>query len=255
MRKILFLFSLFVMQFSARAQINETSDFASFTATSPGTCSPVMVTFTSNFPGASFFNWDFNDGNFSTSPNPVHVFNQAGFYVVQVFYYDASSVFIGNDYMHLYIKGDPNGIQTSTPLACINDRIDLQVNVGEQNPVGYQFTWNYGDGVVETMAYPHAQHIYSSPGVYNVTCQVVGPCGTFNESTTVTISTNVPITNAWLNVYPTLVCPTDRVEFYYSGASSIFLQYGDGTFSNSDDFHFYNNWGISYYGHFSQWLW
>jgi PKD repeat protein len=42
------------------------------------------VTFTNNSVNAENYSWDFGDGNFSSAPNPTHLYNNAGIYNVKL---------------------------------------------------------------------------------------------------------------------------------------------------------------------------
>jgi hypothetical protein len=60
-----------------------TSSNEGFAMTNPSGCAPITVSFTNNNIDMLSYNWDFGNGNVSTSANPVdQVFNEPGEYVV-----------------------------------------------------------------------------------------------------------------------------------------------------------------------------
>ncbi len=206
---------------------------ANFTAN----CAPVNVNFTSTFvPGTVNYVWYFGDGSpSSTLASPSHTFQYAGLYTVQVAYYDASFNLLAEDYMYIDMNGEPQSIQAYTTTACANDRLSFWVpNGANSNPqIGYSYTWNFGDGNVETSPYPSPDHIYSSAGIYTLSVTCNTPCGTFVKNLTVTIGTNVPMTSGYFSIYPQEICPGDQVYVNYGGSTTQFITFGDGTFTTN----------------------
>ena len=243
MKKLVLLLSLILTVNFLNAQVNVTSQSGTFTVTSASSCAPVSVSFNSTYPGVTSYAWTYSDGGSDVIANPAHVFTVAGTKSVNVTYYDAFGFPMFNDYAYFDVQGDIGQLFTTTSNACIGDRVDFNVNYGNYDPSLYQFTFDYGDGNSDVLNQANAQHIYTSLGTFNVTCTVTGPCGTHVESTTIIIGSNVPMTSGYLYAHPMIVCPGDQVNFYYSGASSAFIQYGDGNFSNTDGYYSYQNPG------------
>ncbi len=112
------------------------------------------------------YDWSFGDGDSSTFTSPVHVYDSAGTYTICLTVYtDAGcdSVYCQN----IVVNGRPNadfGFQNNVcqnlqPIQFINYSTN-----GSGNIISYE--WFFGDGNVSTQINP--QHIYQSPGTYDV---------------------------------------------------------------------------------------
>ncbi|MBX7093863.1 MAG: PKD domain-containing protein [Flavobacteriales bacterium] len=242
------LLVLFVLVSGMSYAVTNNSGFGYFQITYASDCAPVNVSFTNfGYPGATNYKWYFGDGSpVNTTMSPSHTFANAGVYTVQVEYYGPSGNFLANDYYYLYLNGDPNGINTYANQGCVGDRMVFFLNFGDPNSIYnvYTYTYNYGDGNVETHPYSSSEHTYNSPGTYNVSITVNTPCGTFIENTTITIGTNVPMTTGWFDMWPNNICPGDMAYVNYGGSSTQFITFGDGTFGTDPYNHTYNTPGV-----------
>ncbi len=113
--------------------------------------------------------WDWNDGNTSYGPNPSHSYSQIGNYTINLTITDCDQETMN---MSLpisirIIKADFNPNKNSAkPNETIyfNDTSQGKYSLTE-------YTWNFGDGNYSTAQNP--THIYTTPGVYNVTLTVL----------------------------------------------------------------------------------
>ena len=126
------------------------------------------VSFTDQSSGSpTAWNWDFGDGNSSTSQNPTHTYATSGTYTVCLNIWDN----LGNcqsswcDFVTISGTGPCQAIfiayPDSTPLGG-NGWQFLNQSTGNFNGS----LWDFGDGT--TSASQNAFHIYSSPGTYTV---------------------------------------------------------------------------------------
>ncbi|MCP4523020.1 MAG: PKD domain-containing protein [Candidatus Gracilibacteria bacterium] len=125
--------------------------------------------------GELTYEWNFGDGTLSTLKDPVHVFENPGVYTVTLTITDPTGgievltyvVTIDPDSFIVYL--DTNAIKTDEGLD-----IDFTSNViGGKNPLTYK--WNFGDGTSSTEEDPN--HIYTNPGIYDVTLEVIDGSG------------------------------------------------------------------------------
>src|SRR5690349_5718944 len=75
MQRLLLLFLLFCTSSGVFGQAN-----FSFTLDPSTGCTPVTVTFTDLSTGATYWDWNFGDGNTSIIQNPTHSYGVAGTY-------------------------------------------------------------------------------------------------------------------------------------------------------------------------------
>jgi PKD repeat protein len=125
-------------------------------------CAPVTADFTQFSTGATFYSWDFGDGNVSTAHDPSHTFNTPGTYTVSLMINNGCSY----DTTSVQITVHPNAqidFATAPDSVCVNQNFtftNLSTDIG-----GYQ--WDFGDGDSSTLTSP--VHAYDSTGIYTVT--------------------------------------------------------------------------------------
>lgn len=246
MIKRLFVLVFALVSFNAYS-FTEISGNGMFQIDYASDCAPATVTFTDlGIIGASGFEWDFGDGSpVSNSANPSHNYANAGVYTVYVTYLDGSGLPFSYDYFYLYLNGDPGSVDAYTTTGCIGDRMVFYIPYPNPSGLnGYSFTWNYGDGVIETHPYPSSEHVYTATGNYNLSVTVNTPCGTFVETLNITIGTNVPLTTGYFDLWPEEICPGDQVYVNYGGSTSQFITFGDGTFGTDSYTHEYSQTGV-----------
>jgi PKD repeat protein len=181
--------------------------------------------------------WNFGDGNTSTSLNPTHSYNNYGTYAVTLTaknlcgntVYAQETIVISNNYvfpeLELYVYPD---------VACPKDPIYFDLWGGWVEFDSY--LWNFGDGNTSTLEYPI--HNYNTFGVYDVSV-TVSKCGKSKTSTTqVTITNSLPIDPSEVEVGAVveLACKGDSILFYAFGASTYEFNFGDGSPVSSNTF-------------------
>ncbi len=130
---------------------------------------PARVQFYANSVGATSWQWNFGDGNFSNLENPLHVFPVFAPYGV--------TLTISNGLCSLFYDPPPFifGGPDTTPV----DTGHGPVYVVQEGckPLNVQFTnavsdavawhWDFGDGDTSEAEFP--THVYDSPGIFSVT--------------------------------------------------------------------------------------
>lgn len=146
--------------------VEVTDPEAAFTADSLG-CTWAAINFTNNSTGVQLdYLWDFGDGNTSTEEAPMHIYQTQGIYNVCLTVtdkYDCVSTICHDNIVNI---ANPVAIFTvdSTFASCP----PLPVNFFNNSINASSYTWDLGDNSgLSTLDSP--QHIYTIPGVYNVT--------------------------------------------------------------------------------------
>ena len=146
--------------------IEVTDPIANFAADTLG-CTWAGMTFTDASEGVALDHfWDFGDGETSTDENPTHTYANEGIYTVCLTVTDKF------DCVNTFCR--ENSIDIADPVAGFS--VDstfascppLPVNFFNESTNSSSFTWDYGDNSgLSNLDDP--SHIYTIPGVYNVT--------------------------------------------------------------------------------------
>ncbi len=140
-----------------------TKPTANFSANPRNVCAHLPVNFTDlSTGGVTSWEWHFGDGGTSILPNPVHIYEDTGYFDVQLIVWNngcADSITFVN-----YIHIDPPVANFTSVLDCV-DKLkrtftDLSIGADEWN-------WDFGDGNTSTLQNP--VHTYAAPGIYTVT--------------------------------------------------------------------------------------
>ncbi|MDX1418166.1 MAG: phytase [Candidatus Promineifilaceae bacterium] len=152
------------------------ADFAANYLTGSG---PLTVHFNDHSEGVITSRlWDFGDGSTSTERNPSHLYEQDGIYTVSLV---VTNVFGTDDETKIdYIIVD--GQQTGAPTAAFSADVTsgeapLSVNFSNQSSGGMvTCLWEFGDGQTHH-ACSSPNHVYNSPGSYDVSLTVNNSAG------------------------------------------------------------------------------
>ena len=112
--------------------------------------------------------WDFGDGQYSSDQNPVHIFEQEGYYTISLIANDLyqSSTITKTDY--LYIRQPLIAeFVADTMLVVVGEIVsftDLSTGFPEK------WSWTFGDGQNSELQNP--EHIYQNPGEYSVLLRI-----------------------------------------------------------------------------------
>ncbi|WNJ18160.1 PKD domain-containing protein [Pontibacter sp. G13] len=213
---------------------------------SPQSCQiPYSVNFTSSVtPAGTYgYEWDFGDGGTSTQPNPGHTYTAAGIYTVSLIISDpggcADTIIAPNA-----IQLDPPVAAFSVPSnsACVGETVTFINNsIG-----GATFFWDYGDGT--TYSGPMPQHVYQTPGSYDVTLITTNSAGcqdTLVQSAFMTVGESP---SAQFMSSDPLGCEVPFVVNFTDTSSNVVAwtwDFGDGTTANvSNPSHVYTTPGF-----------
>ncbi|MCU0404888.1 MAG: PKD domain-containing protein, partial [Chitinophagaceae bacterium] len=208
-----------------------------FSATNTDGCIPLKVQFNDlSTPGSGTIashNWDFGDGNSSTSANPSHTYTVTGRYNV--------NLTVRNSFGCVKTFSIPNLVRVRdsirTDFAMVPQSscgapfiVDFKDRTVGNNIVSWR--WNFGNGQTSTQQNP--THSYSTPGIYKV--QLISTNGQ-GCSDTLSKDLNIVVGNFSASfTAPDKVCRGPRVKFEntstpLASADSVRWNFGDGTFS------------------------
>jgi len=183
------------------------------------------------------YNWNFGDGSTGVGRMVTHSYNRSGNYNVTLVITDVLGC---KDTMIkrqlLRVNGPTARFTSSAPGTCLLSQmqfIDSSFSDGI-NPIN-SWSWNFGDGTINTYTAPPFAHTYSAPGFYTISVTVTDSMGCSDMKT---ISNMVQITKpiAAFSTRDTLTCPGKILTFANasSGSSlSYFWNFGDGNTSTS----------------------
>jgi PKD repeat protein len=209
-----------------------------------GVCAGTPVQFTNNTQCASFYYWDFGDGNTSNDQNPNYTYSNPGYYWVNMSAYDSNNNFIGSYNQSVMVSGHAPSFYTSSDEVCINDVVQFYDQSYFSSSSNVTYTMDFGDGTSQTAntGWFNFTHSYSSIGNYTVVLTVNSNCGTQVIDTIIQVGNNIPV-NSYIQVgVDGPICPGTEVNLYTDWSQTYLFSYGDGTFGTSQT-HSYSNSG------------
>jgi len=201
-----------------------------------------------NNTNADFW-WDFGDGTTSTDFEPIHTFPDTGTYVVQLAIIQGAEtsqpcVDTGYYVVYVYPIFSPDFIFDNV---CNSDSAHFfDVSTTATYDGTNEWDWSFGDGSAHSLV-QNPEHIYSSPGTYQVTMFARTERGcTKIDTNSITIYPNPDA--VFLN--PSPICIGN--EYHFNSQSnissgtidSIFWNMGDNVISYTDSFNTYMTDGI-----------
>ena len=220
---------------------------ADFTANPTNGTVPLNVQFTDQSTGGIIsYQWNFGDGNTSTLENPTHTYTTIGSYNVT----ETVTGTQGNDTLtenNYIIVTAPKALVANFTANSTNDTAPLNVQfTDESSGTPTSWLWNFGDGTNSTLQNP--THIYTTPGIYNVTETVSNSVGnnTLTENNYINVKYPAPVAGFTANntngTVPLSVQFTDQSTGNVTGYS---WNFGDGyTSTLQNPTHTYTTPGI-----------
>ena len=123
-------------------------------------------TFTDHSIGADQWNWDFGDGNTSTTQSPVHTYAAVGTYTVSLTVINNST---GCDFTKtatVTIADEQAAFTAAQTEICKNTAADFTATSVHTTPAIVSYDWDFGDGATAT-GNP-SSHVYTQAGTYTV---------------------------------------------------------------------------------------
>ena len=120
------------------------------------------------------FDWDFGDGNTSTSQNPSHIYATMGSYEVTLTIIMVDEC-IGSVTHSVEINPLPNANFENTSPACLGNPVYFTDLSSSPNGNIVTWFWDFGDGTTATINdpdIPDVEHIYANDASYDVSLSV-----------------------------------------------------------------------------------
>lgn len=198
---------------------------ANFVATPRDVCAYLPVTFTDLSTGtATAWNWDFGDGGTSTQQNPIHMYEDTGYFDVQLIVWNEGcpDTIKFNNYVHI----KPPIANFAPSFVCTNKltRVFTDQSIGAD-----EWNWDFGDGNTSTQ--PSPTHTYATTGTYTVTLLVRNH--TTGCEYTKSLPIKVVIEKANFTESERVICRNNSISFTSTGNNIVNVaaydwDFGDG---------------------------
>lgn len=189
--------------------VANTKPTANFSATPTNACAKTPINFSDlSLGNVTGWLWDFGDGGTSTDQNPIHEYQDTGYFDVKLIIWNGGcpDTILFVNYIHI----DPPIAAFSPSFNCSNpkERIFTDQSIGAD-----EWNWDFGDGSTSTIQSP--THIYANTGIYTVSLRVVNYTTGCDYTATQTIQ--VIIEKANFLASDTIICRNSTVQFTATG--------------------------------------
>jgi len=217
---------------------------ASFTVSdSTGACTPFQVKFTNTSSNALSHLWDFGDGGFSSTVNPVYSYVDRGVYTARLTARRSNRCF-KTDSIKMRVQGIDASLQYRPLAGCAPLLVEL--NVVSDDSLSY--FWDFNDGAVFSSGDSVTTHTYTYPGSFKPSVVVKDTAGCLLQ---LTGADSIQLFSSEVNFSATdsTVCLGDSVyfsdsTFAGSNITGYRWDFGDGSSSTAvNPVHFYTTPG------------
>ena len=214
----------------------------SFNFVQRDTCTiPSIFNFQNNSNGATSYLWDFGDGIYSSLSSPIHTFNYAGTFNVQLSstnIYGCSDTFINPVTINPVPIAQFNAIQLDTcslpaSYSLVNNSTGAFIN-----------SWDFGDGSNSNSL--NLNYAYLNSGTYDITLTTTNQFGCFDSSTKTVNVLPIPNSDFTYNKLDSCILPSNYSFTNNSSSSNTYIWTFD-TIANSiqsNPFFTFNSDGI-----------
>jgi PKD repeat protein len=206
---------------------------ADFSANVTAGMVPFAVRFADESSGnVTSWSWAFGDGNVSTDPDPVHVYEVPGTYTVNLSVADPYSrhTISKAGFIRAVPQGPPSANFSAAPLVGPAPLAVTFTDTSGGFPTSW--SWTFGDGNVSTD--PAPQHVYAAPGTYGVNQTVTNPYGNDTVRRPALVTVTTPLLHANFSANATTGVVPFAVRFADTSAGfplSWSWSFGDGNVS------------------------
>lgn len=179
----------------------------------------VNIYFTDSSSNAISWNWDFGDGNYDTSQNPIHSYTQNGTYSVTLTIQDSC----GNISSQIQTVNTCNGFNTDFNYTVSGGIVSFSDST---SGLPSTWSWDFGDGNFSSSQDP--QHTYLIDGTYLV-CLTAASIGCPSQTTCESVYVCIPPAIDSFSFTAAALF----ISFYDSSESATSWEwnFGDGSFS------------------------
>lgn len=131
-------------------------------------CNPFVVNFIAHTNDDAEFIWDFRDGTVTISPDSIisYPYVLPGQYLPRLILRDTLGCTVSiNGTDTITVHGLETSFSANTHLLCDIGVVNFQNTTTTSDPIN-SYLWNFGDGTTSSLQSP--QHLYASPGIYQV---------------------------------------------------------------------------------------
>ncbi len=141
-------------------------------------CPPLTVDFENNTLDATSYLWDFGDGQISGKKTPSHTYQIPGLYTVKLTATGPGGTSSAED-VTIFVYDIPTALFEAVPTLIFVP--DDEVVFRNSSIGAIKYDWDFGDGTTSTEYIP--SHLYTTPGLYDVTLSVENEQGCKDEVT------------------------------------------------------------------------
>jgi gliding motility-associated-like protein len=151
---------------------------ADFTPLPGSGCIDLVVNFQNDSQNASFYSWDFGDGNTSGTAAPMHTFTQPGTHVVTLI---AEHLNGCSDTLSLPVVAFPLPVSEFALSASSSCSAPVTVATTNTSQGAVSYAWDFGNGQVSQLNQPSI--VFNAVGTYTVTLTATNQYGCEHSST------------------------------------------------------------------------
>ncbi len=199
-----------------------TTPTANFTSAVNG--ATVTFTNTTSNPagsGSVLYQWDFGDGNSSTSVNPTHTYSASGTYTVSLTATNTCGSNIKTQQVTILLP--PVASFTGTPTSGCTP-LTVQFTSTSQGATTY--SWSFPGGTPSTSTAANPSIVYNTVGSYNVSLTVTNAAGNNTATQTNYITTNTTATAGYTSAVNGSTATFTNTS---TNATSYSWNFGDGS--------------------------
>ena len=197
---------------------------ASFEPSDDVGCVPFTVEFFNNSQDASFFKWDFGDGNTTIGAVPIHTFTEVGSFNVTLIASDENGCYNDTTLLNILVNPVPTAEFEFDRADMCSLPAEIQFINNSEGAAGYE--WTFGDGTTSTQNNPI--HIYNQPDSFEITLIATNQ---FNcKDSSENLVTVFPRPEADFGIDGAEGCSPVEVQFVNrsSNSNNYYWDFGDG---------------------------